>query len=106
MDSLTTYQILCLVGVPSIVGLIIGHVTSTVVIKSKEVASLKKGLQSLLRRQLRLEYRRYVTQGWCSEEDRDDFEYMYQQYHNLGANGVMDDLREKFLDLPTQPTTH
>ena len=28
---------------------------------------------------------------------------MYKQYHNLGANGVMDDIRAKFLELPTEP---
>lgn len=103
MDGLTTYQVLCLIGIPTIVGIAIGHVSSIIVVKSKEILSLKKGLQSLLRRQLRTEYRHYVTKGWCSLEDRDDFEFMYQQYHNLGANGVMDDLREKFLALPTQP---
>lgn len=30
-------------------------------------------------------------------------ENVYIQYHNLGQNGVMDDLRKKFLELPTHP---
>ena len=27
---------------------------------------------------------------------------MYNQYHSLGANGVMDDIKEKFESLPTE----
>jgi len=38
--------------------------------------------------------------GTASEYEREDFENMYTQYHNLGANGVMDDIRTKFLALP------
>jgi len=32
-----------------------------------------------------------------------NLENVYIQYHNLGANGVMDDLRNKFLALPADP---
>jgi hypothetical protein len=28
---------------------------------------------------------------------------LYDSYHNLGKNGVMDSLRDKFLALPTEP---
>ena len=35
---------------------------------------------------------------------RDDLEKMYQAYHSCGANGVMDSLREQFLELPTLPS--
>lgn len=31
---------------------------------------------------------------------RDDLEKMYQAYHKLGANGVMDAIRKQFMDLP------
>ena len=32
----------------------------------------------------------------------DNFENMYKQYHNLGVNGVMDDLYDKFMNLPLE----
>lgn len=32
--------------------------------------------------------------------ERDDFENCWVQYHALGANGVMDDIHQKFLALP------
>ena len=36
---------------------------------------------------------------------RDDLEKMYQAYHKLGANGVMDNMRKQFLDLPIKSIT-
>ena len=33
---------------------------------------------------------------------RENFENMYQRYHNLGANGVMDDYYKKFMEIPTE----
>lgn len=107
MGDLTTYQILCLVGIPTIVGLLVGAGWTRIVVLKGEVRAIKLGLQALLRRQLRKEYKHYATKGWVSVEDRDDFENMYTQYHNLGVNGVMDNVHDKFLALPTQPpATH
>ena len=31
---------------------------------------------------------------------KENFENCYKQYHELGANGVMDKLRDEFLGLP------
>lgn len=42
-------------------------------------------------------------QHYVDLDDREDWEYMYQQYHALGKNGVMDDTRKKLLALPTEP---
>ena len=33
---------------------------------------------------------------------RDDLEHMFQVYEQLGRNGVMNDLRNKFLGLPVE----
>ena len=33
-------------------------------------------------------------------DEKDDFYNIWKQYHNLGANGVMDDIKKKFNDLP------
>ena len=33
---------------------------------------------------------------------REIFENMYNQYHILGANGVMDDIYRKFMALPLE----
>ena len=41
-------------------------------------------------------------QGYANPDERQNFENMYVQYHSLGGNGVMDDVRRKFFALPME----
>ena len=68
-----------------------------------QIRAVKKGVQALLRDRLIQGYKYYRNQGWADEDDRSNLENVYIQYHALGANGVMDNLRTKFLDLPLGP---
>ena len=68
-----------------------------------QIRAVKKGVQALLRDRLIQGYKYYRNQGWADENDRSNLENVYIQYHALGANGVMDNLRTKFLDLPLGP---
>lgn len=68
-----------------------------------QIFAVKKGVQALLRDRLIQGYKYYRIQGWADEDDRSNLENVYQQYHKLGANGVMDNLRKKFLELPLDP---
>lgn len=68
-----------------------------------QTRAVKKGVQALLRDRLLQGYKYYRAQGWADEDDRTNLENVYQQYHALGANGVMDDLRARFLALPPDP---
>jgi len=68
-----------------------------------QTRAVKRGVQALLRDRLIQGYKFYAAQGWADVDDRSNLENVYQQYHALGANGVMDDLRKKFLALPLNP---
>ena len=59
------------------------------------------GLQAVLKDLLKIRYLEWIEKGYAPMDARDDLERMYQAYHGLGANGVMDSLREQFLALPT-----
>lgn len=59
------------------------------------------GLQAVLKDLLKIRYLEWIEKGYAPMDARDDLERMYQAYHGLGANGVMDALREQFLSLPT-----
>lgn len=59
-------------------------------------------LQALLRRELRVGYKFYVKQGWISVEEKEDYHNLYERYHNLGKNGVMDKNHEIVMNLPTE----
>lgn len=58
------------------------------------------GVQALLRDRLLQGYRHYDEKGYADYDDRSNMENIYTAYHSLGKNGVMDDMREKFLLLP------
>ena len=68
-----------------------------------QVRAVKRGIQALLRDRLLQGYKYYRHQGWADEDDRTNLENVYKQYHALGANGVMDDLRARFIALPPDP---
>lgn len=64
--------------------------------------AIKEGLQALLRAQMVNDYNHYTEKGYAPIYARENFESCWKQYKNLGGNGVMTDLHEKFLKLPTR----
>ena len=60
------------------------------------------GVQALLRDRLIHEYNKYMDQGYAPIYAKENFENMWRQYHNLGVNGVMDEVHKKFMELPTE----
>ena len=60
------------------------------------------GLQAVLKDLLKIRYIEWIRKGYAPMDARDDLEKMYQAYHNLGANGVLTALRNRFLELPLQ----
>ena len=100
---MTTYQVLCLIGIPSIFSAIVAFVISKVSGGFKRTEALEKGVQAILRDRLYQSYNHFMEKGYAPLYARENFENMYQQYHNLGKNGVMDDIRDKFFELPSEP---
>lgn len=64
--------------------------------------AIQAGVQALLRDRLIAEYNDGLRKGYARIYDKENFENMYIQYHSLGVNGVMDDIREKYRALPTE----
>lgn len=62
----------------------------------------KESLQSILRDRLYELYNFCNHKGFATLDERENFENMYQKYHSLGMNGVMDDIHHKFFKLPTE----
>lgn len=103
---MTTYQWLCLLGVPSllIAALLamIRHLAAQIQHDRADTAATKLGVQALLRAQMISDYNKWSDRGYAPIYARQNFENCWWHYHTLGANGVMDDIHEKFLQLPTQ----
>lgn len=69
--------------------------------KDADLQLIKKGIQAILKNDLKVRYEYWIEEGYAPDDARDDLEAEYKIYHSLGRNGVMDGRRAKFLDLPT-----
>lgn len=90
---MTWLQVLQMFGIPSMIVALVIYVV-------KAVMAMKKGLQALLRSQLIADYNHYHNKGFAPIYARESFENAYTQYHNLGANGVMNGIHDEFMSLP------
>lgn len=99
---MNTYQILCLFGIPAVVSSAGAFIASKFTNNIKRVEALERGVQALLRDRLYQSYTYYSEKGFAPIQARENFENMWQQYHNLGKNGVMDGIHIKFMELPTE----
>lgn len=95
MGDLTLYQWLCLLGIPALIAFIIKYLLN-------QIKGVRLGVQALLRAQMISDYNKWEERGYAPIYARQNFENCWKQYHALGANGVMDDLHSKFLQLPTE----
>lgn len=93
---MTVYQILCILGVPALIA-------GTFKVVFSQIKAVKLGLQALLRSQMIHEYNKWEERGYAPIYARENFQNCWKQYHALGANGVMDDIRNKFMMLPIEP---
>lgn len=132
---MTTYQILMICGIGTLSSLVITFLFNLLVNMGKkkqaeqkkqieeqnkkiqdlkndvdglreDIELLKQGTQALLRNQLYETSDRFNDKGYATVEEKNNFENMYKKYHNLGKNGVMDNLYEAVLDMPTNPPSN
>ena len=108
-------QILTIIGVPALIsGIVLIVINRSLKKRDAKQEEIRKqnaemerqnkaimlGVQAILRDRLLQGYRHYIDKGFDEYDDRENIENIYTQYHALGANGVMDDMREKFRSLP------
>ena len=60
------------------------------------------GVQALLRNKIRELNEVYQVVGWCTVEQKENFNNLYEQYHRLGSNGVMTHIKDEILAMPTE----
>ena len=103
---MNAWQIICAFGIPSaIFSALFAYVQKSNKERKTEADALKNGIQALLRAELIKSWEKWSERGYAPIYARENFENCWVQYHALGANGVMDNIHEKFLQLPTNPPT-
>ena len=68
----------------------------------QDLEKVKSGDQASLRNDLYQLYDVCKKKGYASMGERINFDNLYKNYHELGANGVMDDTYAKFMALPSE----
>ena len=68
----------------------------------KRQKAIEQGVQALLRNELINRYREYETKGEMSILDKENMEFMFKEYQNLGGNGTIKQMYEEMLELPTK----
>ena len=66
--------------------------------KKENVSIEKKTLQALTRNELLKEYKKFKKEG-LDIDDKANFENLYNCYHNLGKNGVMDNIYSEVMSM-------
>lgn len=102
MDISTAISIASFLGLGTLLGAFYKMVGNNLKKANAKSIALELGVQAMLRDRIYQLYRYCNEKGYASLAERENFENMYQQYHNLGANGVMDDYHKKFFELPTE----
>ena len=93
------YQWLCLLGIPTLIGAATKNYITCKKKAKKDTIALKSGIQALLRAQMNNDYYQYSAEGSTPIHARENFENCWKHYHELGGNGVMNDLHDRFLKL-------
>lgn len=88
-------------GLLAVVG---GIIVATIKIVFSQVKGIKLGVKALLRAQMISDYNLFMERGYAPIYAKENFQNCWEQYHAIkGPNGVMDDIHDKFLRLPTEP---
>ena len=72
--------------------------------KKNEYDVLRDAMMALLHDRLYAACSFFIAQGWASLEDRDNLEYLYRPYKELGGNGTGANLFDTVNKLPFQKT--
>lgn len=94
-------SVMALFGVPSLFALASYFVKACVKF-SKKIDILMNAQQKQMRRELTMDFHRYMAEGHIDDDDLDMWEQAYQAYHALGKNGIMDNYRQKLIELNTK----
>ena len=70
---------------------------------SEDMDLMKRTMQKDVRRSLRQDGKMYCDRGYASQQEKTEFDELYWAYHNLGKNGVVDNLHDRVMNLPDEP---
>lgn len=98
---MTVAELISFIGFPAICGAI-GYVIAKVKSYHSITVAVQNGVQALLRDRMLSSYYYCARKECATVDEKESFEHLYNQYKALGGNGVMEHIRESFMDLPME----
>ena len=102
MDSMDIVKIVLGYLIPTILGGLLGFVSTKLNKIKKKDQAIEDGVQALLRNELIRCYREYQQKGEMTILDKENIEAMFIQYQNLGGNGTVKQLMTELLNSHTK----
>ena len=93
---------MALVGIPSLFACVVWF-GKKVTQFGKRIEILMNAQQKQMRRELTMDYHKYMEAGHIDDDDLDLWMANFDAYHSLGANGVIDSRREDLIELNSHP---
>lgn len=98
-------SVMALFGVPSLFALASYFVRACIKF-SKKIDILMNAQQKQMRRELEMDYHKYMDQGWIDDQSLNLWNEGYKAYHALGENGIMDSRRDELIKLNAKGNNH
>ena len=88
--------------IPTILGGIIGFISTKLKRNKKKDLAIENGVQALLRNEIIRRYREFEIKGEISILDQENLDEMFKQYQNLGGNGTVKKMMNDLYELKTK----
>ena len=87
-----------IIGVPALFTITVWF-GKKVILFGSQMKILMNAQQKQMRRELTMDFHMYMEHGYIEDDELDLWEAGYQAYHELGQNGIMDNRRDKLIEL-------
>lgn len=95
-------QILLNYLIPTILGGVLGFLSTKLKKNKERDKAIEEGVQALLRNEIIRRYREFELKGEISILDQENLEAMSTQYKRLGGNGTVKKMMDDLLELKTK----
>lgn len=102
MENINILQIILSYLLPTILGGVVGFISTKLKKNKKKDLAIEQGVQALLRNEIIRRYREFESKGEISILDKENLEEMFEQYKNLGGNGTVKKMMDDLLNLKTK----
>lgn len=99
MEKINILQIILSYLLPTILGGVVGFISTKLKKNKKKDLAIEQGVQALLRNEIIRRYREFELKGEISILDKENLEEMFEQYKNLGGNGTVKKMMDDLLNL-------